>query len=63
MPGKLFKILVKVGQTVAEGQLLMVLEAMKMETELRAPKAGIIHSVNVAEGNAVAVGDELLTIG
>jgi len=54
---------VKVGQTVTEGQVLIVLEAMKMETDLKAPKAGIIHSVNVAEGNAVGVGDELLSIG
>jgi oxaloacetate decarboxylase alpha subunit len=42
---------------------MLILEAMKMETELKAPKAGIIHSINVAEGNSVAVGDELLSIG
>jgi oxaloacetate decarboxylase alpha subunit len=63
LAGNIFKVLVKVGQSVAEGQVLVVLEAMKMETELKAPKAGIIHSVKVAEGNAVAVGDELLSIG
>lgn len=63
LAGNIFKVLVQVGQSVAEGQVLVVLEAMKMETELKAPKAGIIHSVKVAEGNAVAVGDELLSIG
>lgn len=63
LAGNIFKVMVKVGQSVAAGQVLVLLEAMKMETELKAPRAGIIHSVNVAEGNAVAVGDELLTIG
>jgi oxaloacetate decarboxylase alpha subunit len=63
LAGNIFKVHVKVGQTVTEGQVLIVLEAMKMETDLKAPKAGIIHSVNVAEGNAVGVGDELLSIG
>jgi oxaloacetate decarboxylase alpha subunit len=63
LSGNIFKVNVKVGQTVAAGQVLIILEAMKMETELKAPTAGIVHSVNVAEGNAVGVGDELLTIG
>lgn len=63
LSGNIFKVQVKVGQSVAEGQILFIMEAMKMETELKAPRAGIIHSVSVAEGNAVAVGDELLTIG
>jgi len=51
-----------VGQSVAEGEVLIILEAMKMETEVGAPKSGSIKSIKVAEGNAVAVGDELLTI-
>ena len=63
LAGNIFKVHVKVGQNVAKDELLMVMEAMKMETELRAPKAGIIHTISVAEGNAVGVGDELLTIG
>jgi oxaloacetate decarboxylase alpha subunit len=63
LAGNIFKVNVTVGQSVVEGQVLFILEAMKMETELKANRAGIIHSVKVAEGNAVAVGDELLVIG
>lgn len=63
LAGSIVKLQVKVGQSVAEGQVLLLLEAMKMETELKAPRAGVIRSIAVAEGNAVAVGDELLVIG
>jgi len=63
LSGNIFKVHVQVGQSVSEGQVLLILEAMKMETELKAPKAGIINSIKVAEGNSVAVGDELLVIG
>lgn len=63
LAGNIFKVNVRVGQNVAEGEVLIILEAMKMETEVRASKSGIIHTISVAEGNAVAVGDELLTIG
>lgn len=63
LAGNIFKVHVKVGQSVAEGQILVILEAMKMETELKASRAGVIQSVSVAEGTAVGVGDELLTIG
>ncbi len=63
LAGNILKVHVKVGLTVAEGQVLFIMEAMKMETELKAHRAGIIHSVKVAEGAAVHVGDELLTIG
>src|SRR5690606_31663294 len=63
LAGSIVKVMVKVGQNVAEGQVLLVMEAMKMETELMSPLAGVIHSIAVAEGNAVAVGDELLQIG
>jgi oxaloacetate decarboxylase alpha subunit len=62
LAGNIFQVGVSVGQSVAEGEVLIILEAMKMETEVRAPKSGIIKSIKVAEGNAVAVGDELLTI-
>ena len=48
---------------VEEGQLVIILEAMKMETEIRAFKAGVVGSVGVKVGDAVAVGDSLLTIG
>ena len=63
LAGNIFKVDVTVGQKVAEGEVLIILEAMKMETEVKAPRAGTVRSIKVAEGNAVAVGDELLTIG
>lgn len=63
LAGIIIKVVVKAGQRVTEGQVLMIMEAMKMETELKAPRAGVIQSIAVAEGNGVAVGDELLVIG
>jgi oxaloacetate decarboxylase alpha subunit len=63
LAGNIFKVDVTVGQKVREGEVLIILEAMKMETEVKAPQAGTVRSIKVAEGNAVAVGDELLTIG
>jgi oxaloacetate decarboxylase alpha subunit len=63
LAGNIFKVLVQPGQAVEEGQLVIILEAMKMETEIRAFKAGTIAAVNVKVGDAVAVGDSLLTIG
>ncbi|MWV17781.1 sodium-extruding oxaloacetate decarboxylase subunit alpha [Pseudomonas sp. L-22-4S-12] len=63
LAGNIFKVLVQPGQHVEEGQLVLILEAMKMETEIRAFRAGTIGSVNVKMGDAVAVGDSLLTIG
>jgi oxaloacetate decarboxylase alpha subunit len=63
LAGNIFKVGVSVGQKVAEGEVLIILEAMKMETEVKASRAGTVRSIKVAEGNAVAVGDELLTIG
>lgn len=63
LAGNIFKVNVSVGQKVVEGEVLIILEAMKMETEVKAAKSGTIQSIKVAEGNAVSVGDELLTIG
>ncbi|NMY49637.1 sodium-extruding oxaloacetate decarboxylase subunit alpha [Pseudomonas sp. WS 5011] len=63
LAGNIFKVLVQPGHAVEEGQLVIILEAMKMETEIRAFKAGTIAAVNVKVGDAVAVGDSLLTIG
>ncbi|WP_426417655.1 sodium-extruding oxaloacetate decarboxylase subunit alpha [Aestuariirhabdus sp. LZHN29] len=62
LAGNIWKVHVAPGQQVQEGDLLIILEAMKMETEIRAPKAGVIGSVNVKEGDAVVVGASLLTI-
>jgi oxaloacetate decarboxylase alpha subunit len=63
LAGNIFKVLVQPGQAVEEGQLVIILEAMKMETEICAFKAGTVGAVNVKVGDAVAVGDSLLTIG
>ena len=63
LAGNIFKVLVQPGATVEEGQLVIILEAMKMETEIRAFKAGVVGAVNVKVGDAVAVGESLLTIG
>ena len=62
MAGNIWKVLVKPGQAVAADEVVIILEAMKMETEIRAPKAGTISSVGVNEGDAVQSGDTLLTI-
>lgn len=62
LAGNVFKVLVQPGQQVAEGETVLVLEAMKMETEISAPRAGVVGQVTVAEGDAVAVGDTLLTL-
>ncbi|HCI11737.1 MAG TPA: acetyl-CoA carboxylase biotin carboxyl carrier protein subunit, partial [Alcanivorax sp.] len=50
-------------QRVEEGERVLVLEAMKMETDVAAPRAGTVAEVRVKPGDAVAVGDVLLTIG
>jgi oxaloacetate decarboxylase alpha subunit len=62
LAGNIFKILVKPGQQVEEGDTLIVLEAMKMETNVSASRSGTISSVDVDQGDKVAVGDTLLHI-
>ena len=62
LAGNIWKVLVQPGQAVAEGDVVVILEAMKMETEIRAPKAGTIGSVTTSEGASVKVGDTLYTI-
>ncbi len=63
MPGTVMKVLVKAGDQVKNGDTVIVLEAMKMETPIAADKDGVIASVDVAVGAVVAEGDSLLTIG
>jgi len=62
LAGNIWKVQVGVGEQVAEGDVVIILEAMKMETEIRAAKAGTIGSISVKEGDSVTVGQTLLTI-
>jgi glutaconyl-CoA/methylmalonyl-CoA decarboxylase subunit gamma len=63
MAGQVMKIKVAVGANVSLNQEVIVLEAMKMETPIYAPAAGTVKAINVKEGEAVAEGQALLTIG
>lgn len=62
MPGNVWKIIVKEGQQVKEGETLIILEAMKMENEIPAPCDGVVASLHVAEGAAVNGGDLLVSL-
>ena len=62
MPGKVIRVLVKVGDEVEAGQGLLVVEAMKMQNEIRSPKAGRVVEVKVAPGEAVNSGQVLLIV-
>ena len=63
MPGKIVRVLVKVGDEVAKDQPLLVMEAMKMENEIRATAPGRIETLKVSEGQAVESGADLILIG
>ncbi|NCU80712.1 MAG: acetyl-CoA carboxylase biotin carboxylase subunit [Acidimicrobiia bacterium] len=62
MQGTVIKLLVSQGQTVAQGEAVLVLEAMKMENQIQADKAGVISKVNCKAGDTVGSGDVLLVI-
>ncbi|PAR28196.1 oxaloacetate decarboxylase subunit alpha [Vibrio metoecus] len=62
LAGTIFKIEVEQGTEVAEGDVLIVLEAMKMETEIRAARNGVVHELHVKEGDSVRVGASLLSL-
>lgn len=62
LAGNIFKINVTPGQQVKSGDIIMILEAMKMETDVRVPRDGTVQSVFVKEGDAVQVGDALLSL-
>lgn len=62
LAGNIWKVQVAAGQAVQEGDVLVILEAMKMETEVRAARAGTVTSVDVKEGDAVQVGDSLVSL-
>ncbi len=63
MPGTILKVNVTAGQAVKEGDVLCVLEAMKMENDITAPKAGTITQVVTSKGASVNSGDALVVIG
>ena len=62
MPGKVVRVLVSEGEPVAAGQGVLVVEAMKMQNEIRSPKAGRVAAILVAEGAAVAGGQALAEV-
>ncbi len=62
LQGNMWKVLVKQGDTVAEGQLLCIIEAMKMENEITAHKAGTIAELPIVEGEPIAAGAPIATI-
>jgi oxaloacetate decarboxylase alpha subunit len=62
LAGNVVKVLVAPGDEVEQGETLLIIEAMKMETEVSAPQAGRVAEVFVRQGDAVAVGDPLVTI-
>ena len=63
MPGNIISVKVSVGQTVKSGDVLCILEAMKMENEIMAPKDGKIVAVSATAGSTVNTGDVLVSIG
>ncbi|EOT38973.1 MULTISPECIES: acetyl-CoA carboxylase biotin carboxyl carrier protein subunit [Enterococcus] len=63
MPGTILKVLVNVGDEVQENQPVMILEAMKMENEVVAPKAGKVTGIHVTQGQMVNPGEALITFG
>ncbi|WP_434358680.1 sodium-extruding oxaloacetate decarboxylase subunit alpha [Parasalinivibrio latis] len=62
LAGTIFKVVAGAGSAVAEGDVLIVLEAMKMETEIRASRAGTVQDVHVREGDSVTVGASLVSL-
>ncbi len=63
LPGVVIRVEVAVGDTVAEGDVLLVVEAMKMETEIKSPASGTVTSINVGQGDQVKNGQSLVTLG
>ena len=62
MPGKIVKVLVHVGDKVEAGAGVLVMEAMKMENELKTSRAGTVQEIRVREGQAVEMGAVLLVV-
>ena len=62
MPGKVVRILIGEGENVNPGQGVLIVEAMKMQNELKAPKQGVVSAINVSEGVTVNAGDVLAVV-
>ena len=62
MPGTILSVQVKAGDTVTKGQVLLILEAMKMENEIMSPRDGVIAGVHVNKGDAVDSGKLLVSL-
>ncbi len=63
LAGNIFKLNINLGDEVAAGEVVIIMEAMKMETEIRAVKAGKVTAIHIKEGDAVRVGEALLSLG
>jgi biotin carboxyl carrier protein len=62
MPGKVIKLLVEPGAKVESGQGVIIVEAMKMQNEMKSPKDGVISKIHAAEGGTIAAGEVLMVI-
>lgn len=62
MPGTILDVNVSVGASVSSGEVICILEAMKMENEIVAPQAGTVSSVNVSKGDSVEAGQVIITM-
>lgn len=62
MPGTIMDVKVAVGDTVKDGQVLLILEAMKMENDIVSPGDGVVASINVKQGDSVSANDLLISI-
>lgn len=62
MPGRIVKVFLKEGEEVKEGQAVLVLEAMKMQNEIKSPQSGIITKINLAAGDSVETGSLLFSV-
>lgn len=62
IPGKVISLHVSVGDEVKEGDVMIILEAMKMQNEIEAPSAGVVARLHVREGEAVSSGTKLVTL-
>jgi glutaconyl-CoA decarboxylase len=63
MPGTILDVKVTEGQTVKAGELILILEAMKMENEIVSPKDGVVNKIHTSKSSTVSTGEPLVTIG